>query len=364
MSTSAAEAESVLDTRRYTELLSGLLECYSPSTQERAASEYLVEQMKSLGYDDAYVDESNSAVGIMGDGPNTIVLLGHIDTVHGFIPVEIKDGKLYGRGSVDAKGPLATFAAATAFAGRQEGWRIVVIGAVEEEYTTSKGARHATTQFTPNLCIIGEPSQWDRITLGYKGRILLDYTLKRALSHTAGRDRNAPELAVAYWNAINNYFAEYNEDREKTFDQVLCTLRSIQTSDDGFHEIVNMTLGFRLPLDMPPEALKPLAISLNASPELSQITFRGDEIAYRADRNTTLTRLFNNAIRDHGAKPGYVYKTGTSDMNTVGMIWTCPMVAYGPGDSNLDHTPEEHIQLEEYFKAIQVLSTVLRNLNN
>jgi LysW-gamma-L-lysine carboxypeptidase len=361
---SAAELVPTLATHRYTELLAGLLQCYSPSTQERAASEYLVEQMKALGYDQAYVDESNSAVGIMGEGENTLILLGHIDTVQGFIPVTVKDGKLYGRGSVDAKGPLATFTAAVAEVGRQEGWRIVVIGAVEEEYTTSKGARHAAKQFTPDLCIIGEPSQWDRITLGYKGRVLLDYSLRRALSHTAGRDRNAPELAVAYWNAINNYFAEFNEDREKIFDQVLCTLRSIQTSDDGFHEIVNMTLGFRLPLDMPPAALKPLALSLNPIPDLTEISFRGDEIAYRAERNTLLTRLFNNAIRDNGSKPGYVYKTGTSDMNTVGTIWTCPMVAYGPGDSNLDHTPEEHIMLDEYHKAINVLATVLRNLGS
>jgi LysW-gamma-L-lysine carboxypeptidase len=350
--------------QNYTDLLSGLLECYSPSTQERGASEYLVAQMKSLGYDHAFVDDTNSAVGIIGDGPKTIVLLGHIDTVAGYIPVEVKEGKLYGRGSVDAKGPLATFASAAAMVGRQPGWRIVVFGAVEEEYTTSRGAKSAAQQFMPDLCVIGEPSQWDRITLGYKGRVLLKYKLTRALSHTAGRDRNAPELAVAYWNAINHYFTEYNDEREKVFDQVLCSLRSIETQDDGFHEIVNMTLGFRLPLDMPPDALKPIALSLNANSDMTEIEFLGDEIAYRAERNTPLTRLFNNAIRDQGGKPGYVYKTGTSDMNTVGHIWRCPMVAYGPGDSNLDHTPQEHIVIAEYHNAIHVLANVLRNLTS
>jgi len=34
----------------------------------------------------------------------------------------------------------------------------------------------------------------------------------------------------------------------------------------------------------------------------------------------------------------------------------------GPGDSNLDHTPEEHIDLDEYQKAIAVLEKTFLNL--
>jgi LysW-gamma-L-lysine carboxypeptidase len=35
---------------------------------------------------------------------------------------------------------------------------------------------------------------------------------------------------------------------------------------------------------------------------------------------------------------------------------------YGPGDSALDHTPNEHIDLEEYRKAVAVLADVLTRL--
>jgi len=347
----------------YTNLLVGLLKQFSPSGQERKASEYLAAQMSAFGFDQAYVDDSDSAVGILGDGPNTICLLGHIDTVIGNIPVEIRDGKLWGRGAVDAKGPLATFAAAAATAGRQDGWRIVVIGATEEEATSSRGARHNAQVFSPQFCVIGEPSQWDRITLGYKGRVLLDYKYTRPLSHTAGRDRGASEHGVAFFNAVMSECAAFNEGREKVFDQVLPSLRMIRSYDDGFTETVVMRMGFRLPLDLPPDALKPKLMSLiKEDLEHTEISWIGEELAYRADRNTALVRLFNNAIRDNGAKPAFVYKTGTSDMNTVAQYWNCPMVAYGPGDSALDHTPEEHIVLEEYHKAIGVLADVLRNL--
>jgi LysW-gamma-L-lysine carboxypeptidase len=59
-------------------------------------------------------------------------------------------------------------------------------------------------------------------------------------------------------------------------------------------------------------------------------------------------------------KLGFVLKTGTSDMNVVAPVWKCPIVAYGPGDSSLDHTPDEHLELDEYWKAVQVLEQTLR----
>ncbi len=340
-------------------LLTGLLEAYSPSTQERQASEYLAGWMKAAGYDQAFVDEASNAVGILGDGPSEIALLGHIDTVPGYITVKVSDGKLYGRGSVDAKGPLATFAAAAALAGRQPGWRIIVVGAVEEEAASSKGARYAATQYRPAMCVIGEPSQWDRITLGYKGRLLLDYRFQRTMRHTARPEPNAIEHAVTFWNAVQAEAAAINEGRDKAFDQVFASLRSINSSDDGFCETAVMTLAFRLPVDVPPVDLKE---RLLARTEGAEISFRGEEVAFRAEKNTPLVRAFNNAIRDAGGKPGHVYKTGTSDMNAVGPLWNCPIVAYGPGDSSLDHTPEEHIILDEYHKGIEVLANVLRSL--
>jgi LysW-gamma-L-lysine carboxypeptidase len=49
-------------------------------------------------------------------------------------------------------------------------------------------------------------------------------------------------------------------------------------------------------------------------------------------------------------------------MNVLGPQWGCPIVAYGPGDSSLDHTPEEHISLNEYLAAIRVLTRVLKRL--
>jgi LysW-gamma-L-lysine carboxypeptidase len=49
-------------------------------------------------------------------------------------------------------------------------------------------------------------------------------------------------------------------------------------------------------------------------------------------------------------------------MTVVGPVWQCPILAYGPGDASLDHTPEERIVLAEYLRAIDVLTEVLVSL--
>ena len=73
-------------------------------------------------------------------------------------------------------------------------------------------------------------------------------------------------------------------------------------------------------------------------------------------------RAFLRAIREQDARPKFQVKSGTSDMNVVGPVWQCPILAYGPGDSSLDHTPHEQIELPEYHRAIAVLVSVLEEI--
>jgi hypothetical protein len=93
-----------------------------------------------------------------------------------------------------------------------------------------------------------------------------------------------------------------------------------------------------------------------------ELSFRGREAPWRSDRQNALVRSFLSAIRgaEEPPQPSFVLKTGTSDMNVVGPLWRCPIVAYGPGDSALDHAPHEHLSLDEYWRAIQVVERMLR----
>jgi len=345
------------------ETLRRLVEIPSVSGEEGTAVAYLVGWMAAHGFEQAFIDAAGNAVGLRdggptadGSAPRDIVLLGHIDTVPGEIAVRVQEGKLFGRGTVDAKGALAAFAVAAAQVQPPPGWRIIVIGAVEEEAATSKGARFAAEQYRPVMCIIGEPSGCSRVTLGYKGRLLAEISLRQAMAHTAGPQVGVCEQAVAVWQRVQRRVEEINAGRERAWDQVLPSIRGMGSGSDGLEDWATLRLGFRLPEDVPPASLQAL---IRAQAGSADVRFEGAAWAWRAEKNTPLVRAFLAAIRDQGERPGFVLKTGTSDMNVVGPIWQCPIVAYGPGDSRLDHTPGEHVHIVEWERGVAVLAAVL-----
>jgi [amino group carrier protein]-lysine/ornithine hydrolase len=351
--------------------LIGLVSRYSPSGQERGAVEWLVTRMRTLGYTNAFIDKAGNAVGVMGKGPKQVILLGHIDTVPGEIKVRRNapstglrasippDKVLYGRGTVDAKGPLACFVDAVTEVGINEGWQFVVIGAVEEE-RDSEGARFVAGQYKPDFAVIGEPSQWDRIALGYKGSAWAEVTVKRGQAHTASGEATAAETAVDVWLTIKAYVDSFNTGKQKAFDKLLPTLRGIESGSDDFEQWARLKVGVRLPLDVSPDVwytqLKVIAKDAIVEPIGFPIP------AWACEKNTPLVRAFLSGIRSQGGEPRFVYKTGTADLNIVAPVWHCPAVVYGPGDSSLDHIPEEHIVLTDYAKAVSVLSHVLCDL--
>jgi LysW-gamma-L-lysine carboxypeptidase len=345
--------------------LLGLVQTYSPSGDESEAVSWLVEHMRTLGFTRAYADRAGNAVGVMGDGISQVVLLGHIDTVAGEIPVKTVDAAgdihLYGRGSVDAKGPLAVFVDAAAQVGPLPGVQWLVIAAVDEE-RDSLGARSILNTYKPSAAIIGEPSRWDRVAIGYKGSARADVTVRRPMTHTASSGETAPEIAVRVWNQIAGWAETFNQHRSRTFDQVTPTLIGFSSLRESYEETAALHIGVRLPVGFTPsgwyDQLRSMASALGA--EVSPTGFPVP--AYRAERNSPLVRAFLGGIRAVGGVPGFVVKTGTADINIVAPAWNCPAVAYGPGDSNLDHTPDEHISLNEYHKSLDVLKTVLQRL--
>lgn len=341
--------------------LQELVSTPSPSGQEDAVAEYLVKRMTVLGFR-AYRDEVGNVVGVLGDvrAERTIVLLGHIDTAPGLVPVRREGSRLYGRGAVDAKGPLAAFVLAAArVAPRLQGVRLMVVGAVEEE-AYSRGAHHLIHAVQPPDCvIIGEPSGWQGIALGYKGTLIVDYRLTQPQRHSANKQPPPAEAAVAFWNLLTAYAATLNQGQSKHFDTLDPTLRAIHTFGDGLEEGVEMSIGLRLP---PGADVAGLQRQMQTWRDRARLVFPYSEPPFQAEKNTPLVRAFLRAIRAEGGQPRFKLKTGTSDMNVVGPAWGCPIVAYGPGDSDLDHTPDEHIEVEEFRRGVDVLTRVLEEL--
>jgi [amino group carrier protein]-lysine/ornithine hydrolase len=344
-----------------TKVLQQAISIPSVSGQEAKVAEYLVSQLARY-CDEAFVDESGSAVGCWGAGPLRVYFLGHIDTVPGEIVVRLEDGKLYGRGSVDAKGPFCTAVVAASRLPKnlKEKMTLMLIGATEEEAPSSRGARYAVKTYPkPDLVIIGEPSNWDALTLGYKGRLIAKLQVKKEHFHSAGEGSTAAEDLVESWLRLKEHAEIFNKDKKGIFEALQISLQGVSSRLEGFYQLAEATIGYRLPPGLEPEILESQLRDLLGD---TAISFIGHEVAYKSEKDTPLTRAFRLAIREQEGTPRFKVKTGTSDMNVVAPNWNVPMLAYGPGDSALDHTPHEHVELAEYEKAIAVLTMALSHV--
>jgi LysW-gamma-L-lysine carboxypeptidase len=336
------------------ELLLEMLSVPSPSGGESNLARLLTTRLSAAGFD-VHVDEAGNVVAAWGTGAETVALVGHMDTVAGHIEVRREGDLLHGRGAVDAKGPLAAAIAAVRRQPRDAGRRFVIVGAVEEE-TASRGARHlAISMPAPNALVILEPSGWDAVTVGYKGSLRLRARIEQAHAHGAGREPSAPDRCVDIVRALQDHARAMNGS-SGVFDRVDVRVIGFDSESDGLVDRAHVDLGLRTPVGCDVDSLISVARSAAGS---GDIFILGQEPGVRTNRAGGLARSFINAIRGQGGTPRFKVKTGTSDLNILVPAWGCDAVAYGPGESALDHTPRENVSIAELEQATDVLASVL-----
>lgn len=337
------------------ELLEALVRIPSVTGNEAAAVSFMQEQAHRDGLR-VHRDSAGNFIAEAGHGPRLLLFVGHIDTVSGVISVRSEDGELWGRGSVDAKGPLAAaYCAARRFKDSQE-LTLRVVGAVDEE-GDSRGAKALDRSVQPAWIIIGEPSGVHGITLAYKGILRGSFTLQRPRGHGAHPGATAVEQAIAFWNDVHQRYAL--QDR---FDALQGHLTSLNTQTDGLTDHVEATFHLRLPPGTDPDDLER---ELQESARSHGIQLRRAERMQpaQASNRTPLVAALLSAIRDQGGEPRFLRKTGTADFNHLAQWFPgVPIVAYGPGDAALDHTPEERIRWIDFDGAVAILAATFGKL--
>jgi LysW-gamma-L-lysine carboxypeptidase len=309
------------------ELLKQIVSIYSETGQTEQAVEFLrswaVEKQM-----EAVVDRGAL---IVNPKANDLLVLGHIDTVPGELPVKIEDCILRGRGSVDAKGPLC--AAMVALSRSPQYWDKVRFVAVPDEEKDSETAKWIREEYSPSPTVILEPGGWEGITISYQGRMLLKASAKSGPSHSGAEGNFAVESLM---DCVDNI-------RKETGARILELRGDIRNAE--------ATLDIRY-------TEKPEIPSLSENIQLDIIE---ETPPARSEKNTGLVRSFISSIRKNGGKPVFKRKTGTSDMNMIAERWDVPILAYGPGYSKLDHTDEEHISLDEFKRSVDVWSSFLKD---
>lgn len=330
-----------------------LLGAYSPSGQEGGAVERFEKLARGLGYSTTH-DAAGNGIARRGSGRPQLLFLGHIDTVEGAVPVRREGTRIYGRGACDAKGPL--LAALLAGRGSPTRGEVVIVAAVGEE-TDSRGARALLDGFRPDHVIAGEPSGWDGIALGYKGDLRLKGLFVGDRAHLSAPSASTADRAVEWIRGLQEEVARRHG--ASAFRSLTFKIVSITTATDGGAERVEAIVDLRIPPGTRAESLLS-ELPRDGAPERIEPLVQLDP--YEGDRLDPVVAALSHGIRALGGRPTLWRKTGTSDLNLVAPAWKVRGAAYGPGDSRLDHTDGEFLEIEDLERSVRVLAHAFEEL--
>lgn len=356
--------------------LTNLLGIYSPSGKEEDAANFLDLEMSKMGFE-VGKDSIGNVIGVIGEGEPVILLCGHMDTVAGHLPLRIDESRIFARGAVDAKGPLAAMIMAALGAGKEPGFKgKILVAAVVEEEATSRGVKYLITQgIKADYAIFGEPSGVENVTIGYKGQIQLKIVLKTETGHasTPWLYDNSLEKAIELWEQIKNASSYPSLDPSASpYNAVTACLVKLvggrATSVVPFE--AEMNLDIRVPIQFSTNQVfgqiqKIITKYQSVNPKVSvKATVLDTVEPFEVNKASPLVHILSSSVRKVLNKPAtLLHKTGTGDMNILGKAMNLPIVTYGPGDSHLDHTLDEHINVSEYLDSIAVYKESLLRLS-
>ena len=319
-----------------------LIDIESISGNEGAVGAELYEDLCRLGYAAhkmPVAHERFNVVATIDERKPEVVFSTHMDTVPPFIPSSEDSNNVYGRGSCDAKGIIAAQIAACQRL-RKEGAAVGMLFLVGEE-RDSLGAKVANENALGSRFLInGEPTE-NKIATASKGALRLQLTAKGKMAHSA-----YPELG------------------ESAIEKLLTALQRLRAMELPVNpEVGPCTLniglieGGRAPNVIPDHARAQLLYRLVGPSEAlrQQITKQVDGLA---EAEFVLEIPFMK-LRTVAGIESMVAKF-TTDIPGL-TKWGTP-VLLGPGSIHVAHTEREYISKKQLHEAVELYSTVARQL--
>ena len=179
-----------------------IVEIPSPSCEEKGVAERTKSEMEKLGYDDVRIDSFGNVIGKLGDGEKVILYDSHMDTVgigdpdawaHDPYKGKVENGIIYGRGTGDNKGGLASMVYGAALSkkmGLLEGVTLYVVGSAQEESSDGLAYKTVITEdgLRPDVVVLGECTGL-KIYRGQRGRMELTVTTRGISCHASAPER-------------------------------------------------------------------------------------------------------------------------------------------------------------------------------
>jgi acetylornithine deacetylase len=307
-----------------------LIDIDSTTGREQQAGAWLAASLERLGYrvERQPVADGRFNVYARIDEP-AVVFSTHFDCVPPYFPSEVRDGKLFGRGSCDAKGILAAQVAA-AEAMRARGERRVGLLFVVGEERGSDGAMVANASAPGSTFLInGEPTD-NRLATATRGILRLRLSATGRAAHSAAPDHGISAI-------------------DKLLD-ALMRMRQLRWPGDPELGETFYTIG------LIEGGVAPNVISPSASAEtMFRIVGSPDEVLQAAralEPDVSVDEVLRVPMVRLHTVPGVATAVFpfTTDVPLLDR-WGTPLL-YGPGSFLLAHTSQEHLPIAELEQAI------------
>jgi acetylornithine deacetylase len=318
-----------------------LVDIESITGNEATVGHFLEQELRKLGYESRRMLVEGERANVWASSAQhpspAIVFSTHMDTVPPFIPSSEDDEKIYGRGSCDAKGIIATQIAASERL-KEDGIYVGLLFLVGEE-RDSIGAKTANRQ--PNRCkylINGEPTE-NRAAIASKGALRVTVTATGRMAHSA-----YPELGESAIDKLIEALHRLRAMKLPSDPEVgPCTLN------------IGMIEGGRAPNVIPDMARAFLFYRLiGPSEQLRQEIV--ETVGDLANVDFTLDTPFLRLRTFQGLST--MVAAFTTDIPSLSN-WGQPMLI-GPGSIHVAHTEREHVLKSELHEAVELYCAIAK----
>ena len=386
-----SDIKSKIKEEEITNLAQELIKIPSDETAgEKEVCEYLESFLKSLGMkvrlQEVLPNRPNIIAEVIGDEVGkSIMFNGHVDTV----PVGdikkwsmdpysaiIKDNKLFGRGSTDMKGAIASMIIAMKFIMNNVekfNGKIIFTGVMAEETTGLGTQKIVEENIKTDMAVVGEPSD-EKIYRAHKGTMWFNLSTYGKLEHSSESNSESNNAIINMMKLI----MEINEISKEleTIENNLVGHPSINiglidggTKQNMIADSCRISIDRRtLPEEKTEEVLDKLRIRLDGLRSLDdRLTFDLEidtirEAVEVAESEQIVQEVKNALNKVINKNPTISGMKATTDMSILVNQGNIPSVIYGPGFIKQAHTVDEFIEVKRLVESSQVYAEILLNV--
>ncbi|MEI5994099.1 ArgE/DapE family deacylase [Candidatus Enterococcus mansonii] len=371
-----------MENQEKVQILKDIVAIKSVNGNEKEVAEYLSQLFKKHGIDSSFLeydtDRDNLIVEIGNKNSEKVLAFsGHMDVVSAgneadwtsdpFKP-EIRDGKMYGRGTCDMKSGLAAMAIAmielkeenAAFNGRLRLLATVgeEVGELGAEQLTKEGYVDDVTSM-----VIGEPSGYAGIVYAHKGSINFKVKSQGKNAHSS-----MPKLGVNAIDHLNDFYTRANDmfRSEIHTDEVLGEFIYNVTMISGGEQINSIPSEASLQgnirtipgydNDLVIQKMNELIDELNQKDTYHlTLSIEANKISVKSEKDSDIAKIAQQVAKKHvNVDIPMVGVSGTTDAAefTKGKQ-AFPVIIFGPGNET-PHQVDEYVDVDNYLEMVDI----------